>query len=86
MLQDERIKILKSSLEDKLQIVTLREKIDWEDYGSKTENWVAQDLVVLTEKVTFAAWKRHGINYVLLLFTKIKILHYFILRIISSSQ
>ncbi|XP_023248076.1 peroxisome biogenesis factor 1 [Copidosoma floridanum] len=52
----ERMEILRSSLEDKLQ---LARTIDWEHYGNKTEGWVAQDLIVLADKGAFGAWKRH---------------------------
>ncbi|XP_008210116.1 ATPase family gene 2 protein isoform X2 [Nasonia vitripennis] len=54
--KDDRIKILRKSLQDKLY---LSKEIDWDHYANKTEGWVAQDLVVLADKAAFTAWKRH---------------------------
>lgn len=34
--------------------------MNWNYYGNKTEGWMPQDLVDLTEKARFVAWKRHG--------------------------
>ncbi|XP_058795595.1 uncharacterized protein LOC131666734 [Phymastichus coffea] len=54
--KEDRIKILRSSLQDKLY---LAKEIDWDYYGNKTEDWVVQDLVVLADKAAFTTWKRH---------------------------
>lgn len=53
--QEHRIDILRTRLKDKLP-----EDMSWDHYGNKTEGWMPQDLVDLSEKAIFAAWKRHG--------------------------
>ncbi|XP_014237796.1 peroxisome biogenesis factor 1 [Trichogramma pretiosum] len=54
--KSERIKILRSCLEDRLSVSS---DIDWDSYANKTEGWVIQDLAVLADKAAYAAWKRH---------------------------
>ncbi|CAB0038493.1 unnamed protein product [Trichogramma brassicae] len=54
--KSERIKILRSCLEDKMPVSS---DIDWDNYANKTEGWVIQDLAVLADKAAYAAWKRH---------------------------
>lgn len=53
--QERRIDILRTRLKDKLP-----EDMNWDHYGNKTEGWMSQDLVDLSEKAVFATWKRHG--------------------------
>lgn len=55
--QHDRIESMKLLLGKKLKI---SESVDWNYFGNKTEGWVMQDLVDLTEKAAFHAWKRHG--------------------------
>ncbi|XP_012541576.1 peroxisome biogenesis protein 1 [Monomorium pharaonis] len=52
----DRIDILRLTLEDKLCVPG---DMNWNYYGNKTEGWMPQDLVDLTEKSRFVAWKRH---------------------------
>ncbi|KAL6424824.1 hypothetical protein ACFW04_010032 [Cataglyphis niger] len=53
----DRIDILRLTLEDKLCVPG---DMNWNYYGNKTEGWMPQDLVDLSEKARFVAWKRHG--------------------------
>ncbi|XP_014481800.1 PREDICTED: peroxisome biogenesis factor 1 isoform X2 [Dinoponera quadriceps] len=53
--KEHRIDILRTRLKDKLP-----EDMGWDHYGNKTEGWMPQDLVDLSEKAIFAAWKRHA--------------------------
>ncbi|KAG7207684.1 hypothetical protein KM043_009303 [Ampulex compressa] len=53
----DRIDILRSMLEDKLYAPG---DVNWDYYGNKTEGWMAQDIVDMADKATFAAWKRDG--------------------------
>lgn len=53
----DRIDILRLTLEDKL---CMPGDMNWNYYGNKTEGWMPQDLVDLTEKARFVAWKRHA--------------------------
>ncbi|XP_070158629.1 peroxisomal ATPase PEX1 isoform X1 [Polyergus mexicanus] len=52
----DRIDILRLTLEDKLCVPG---DMNWNYYGNKTEGWMPQDLVDLSEKARFVAWKRH---------------------------
>lgn len=61
---------MKLLLNKKLKI---SEEMDWNYFGNKTEGWVMQDLVDLTEKAAFHAWKRHG-NFFLFVLNKFHIL------------
>ncbi|KAL6424826.1 hypothetical protein ACFW04_010032 [Cataglyphis niger] len=53
----DRIDILRLTLEDKLCVPG---DMNWNYYGNKTEGWMPQDLVDLSEKARFVAWKRHA--------------------------
>ncbi|EFN77746.1 Peroxisome biogenesis factor 1 [Harpegnathos saltator] len=53
--KEHRIDILRTRLKDKLP-----EDMNWDHYRNKTEGWMPQDLVDLSEKAIFAAWKRHA--------------------------
>lgn len=35
-------------------------EINWDHYGNKTEGWLIQDLVDMSDKAAFTAWKRYG--------------------------
>ncbi|XP_051155362.1 peroxisome biogenesis factor 1 [Leptopilina boulardi] len=52
----DRIEILKVRVGDKMEVSG---EINWNHYGNKTEGWLIQDLVDMSDKAAFTAWKRH---------------------------